>query len=80
MKTLLKRLLLHPQRTLDLEYQHGGDELQDLIMNASSSIKQMVMAKGDGREVGFHDGGCFLKFLKREQINNQTFIAFLNWV
>ena len=38
-----------------------------------------VVAKGDGREVGFHDGGCFLKFLKREQINNQTFIAFLNW-
>ena len=38
-----------------------------------------VMAKGDGREVGFHDGRCFLKFLKREQINNQTFIAFLNW-
>ena len=37
------------------------------------------MAKGDGREVGFHDSGCFLKFLKREQINNQTFIAFLNW-
>ena len=38
-----------------------------------------VMAKGDGQEVDFHDGGCSLKFLKREQINNQTFIAFLNW-
>ena len=37
------------------------------------------MAKGDGREVGFQDGGCFLEFLKREQINNRTFIAFLNW-
>ena len=35
------------------------------------------MAKGDEREVGFQDGGCFLKFLKREQINNQTFIACL---
>ena len=38
----------------------------------------LVMAKGDGREVVFQDGGCFLKFLKREQINNQTIIAFLN--
>ena len=37
-----------------------------------------VMAKGDGREVGFQDGGYFSKFLKRERINNQTFIAFLN--
>ena len=37
-----------------------------------------VMAKGDGREVGFQDGGYFLKFLKRERNNNQTFIAFLN--
>ena len=41
--------------------------------------KVTVMTKGDGREVGFHDGRCFLKFLKREQINNQAFIAFLNW-
>ena len=45
----------------------------------SSEIKKGVMAKGDGQEVGFHDGECFFKFLKREQINNQTFIAFLNW-
>ena len=30
------------------------------------------MAKGDGREVGFQSGGCFLKFLKRERIKNQT--------
>ena len=37
-----------------------------------------VMAKEDGREVGFQDGGCFLRFLKRERINNQTFITFLN--
>ena len=34
--------------------------------------------KGDGREVGFQDGGYFSRFLKRERINNQTFIAFLN--
>ena len=38
----------------------------------------MAMAKGDEREVGFQDGGCFSRFLKREQINNDTFIAFLN--
>ena len=37
-----------------------------------------VMAKGDGREVGFQDGGCFSRFLKRERINNQTFTAFQN--
>ena len=37
------------------------------------------MAEGDGREdVGFQDGDCFSRFLKREGINNQTFIAFLN--
>ena len=30
-KTLLKKLIFLPQRTLDLEYQHGGDELQNLI-------------------------------------------------
>ena len=39
--------------------------------------KIMVMAEGDKREVGFQDGGCFSRFLKRERINNQTFIAFL---
>ena len=37
-----------------------------------------VMAKGDGREVGFQDGGCFSRFLKRERISNYTFITFLN--
>ena len=31
MKTLVKSLFLRPQRTLDLEYQDGGDELQNLI-------------------------------------------------
>ena len=48
--------------------------IESVLPNANT-----VMAKGDGREVGFHDGGCFLKFLKRELINNQTFITFLNW-
>ena len=33
---------------------------------------------GHGREVGFQDGGYFSRFLKRERISNQTFIAFLN--
>ena len=37
----------------------------------------MALAKGDRREVGFQDGGCFSRFLKRERINNQTFISFL---
>ena len=37
----------------------------------------MVMAKGDEREEGFQDGGCFSRFLKRERINNQNLIAFL---
>ena len=32
----------------------------------------VVMAKGDRREVGFQDGGCFTKFLKRERINHET--------
>ena len=30
-KTLFKNLFLPPQRTLDLGYQDGGDELQNLI-------------------------------------------------
>ena len=30
-KTLVKSLFLPPQRTLDLEYQDGGEELQNLI-------------------------------------------------
>ena len=30
-KTLVKSLFLSPQRTLDLEYQDGNDELQNLI-------------------------------------------------
>ena len=37
-----------------------------------------VMAKRYRREVGFQDGGCFSRFLKRERINNYTFITFLN--
>ena len=47
-----------------------------IIINSIHMV--MVMAKGDGRDVGFQGGGCFSRFLKREQINNQTFIAFLN--
>ena len=31
MKTLLERLLLHPQRTLDLENQDGGDDFKILL-------------------------------------------------
>ena len=49
------------------------------IFPLPASASDWVMAKGDERKVGFQDGGCFLEFLKREQINNQTFIAFLNW-
>ena len=30
-KTLVKSLFLPPQRTLDLDYEDGGDELQNLI-------------------------------------------------
>ena len=43
------------------------------------AVIETVMAyKGDGREVGFQDGGCFSRFLKRVRINNYTFITFLN--
>ena len=48
------------------------------ILHPHFSTGFRVMAKGDGREVGFQDSGYFSKFLKRERINNQTFIAFLN--
>ena len=33
-KTLLKSLLSHPQRTLDLEYQYGGNDFKILFSNA----------------------------------------------
>ena len=36
----------------------------------ATKVIPWVMAKGDGREVGFQDGGCFSRFLKRERINN----------
>ena len=41
----------------------------------------LVVAKGDQltSEVGFQDGGCFSRFSKRERINNETFITFLNF-
>ena len=48
-------------------------------MAAIATTALRVMAKGHGRGVlGFQDGGYFSRFLKRERINNQTFIAFLN--
>ena len=55
------------------------DQCGDSFTVAYRDMYKQNMAKGDEREVGFRNGGCFLKFLKREQINNQTFIAFLNW-
>ena len=36
-KTLVKNLFLPPQRTLDLEYQDGGDELQSLITEITAT-------------------------------------------
>ena len=38
-----------------------------ILVNSGIDIGSpvMVMAKGDGREVGFQDGGYFSKFLKR---------------
>ena len=44
--------------------------------NKGLRFAYMVMAKGDRRDVGFQDGGCFSRFLKRERINNLTFISF----
>ena len=54
---------------------HSSPRTHCIFTNSTCS---RVMAKGDGREVGFQDGGYFSRFLKRERINNQTFIAFLN--
>ena len=51
--------------------------LEYLLLWLHQVYQLTVMAKGDAREVGFQDGGCFSRFLKRERINNQTFIAFL---
>ena len=36
-------------------------------------FRQWLKGMGD-----FQDGGCFSRFLKRERINDQTFITFLN--
>ena len=47
------------------------DEVSELQV-----ILSMIMAKGDRREVGVQDGGCFSRFLKRERINNLTFVSF----
>ena len=38
MKTLFKSLLLHPQRTLDLEYHHGGDDSKSNIIQINGHI------------------------------------------
>ena len=45
-------------------------------MRTFLAFNKRVMSKGDRREVGFQDGGCFSRFLKRERINNLTFISF----
>ena len=38
-----------------------------------------VVAKGDGREVGFQDGVYFSRFLKRKKkINNHALLAIVN--
>ena len=41
-KTLVKSLLLSPQRTLDLEYQDGDDELQNLIAEIAEMCDSRV--------------------------------------
>ena len=51
--------------------QESGASGQRLGLRATK-----VMAKGDRREVGFQDSGYFSRFLKRERINNLTFISF----
>jgi hypothetical protein len=38
----------------------------------------MVVVKGDGREVGFQDGGYISIFLKCKNINNQALFAIVN--
>ena len=35
----------------------------------------VVMAKGDRREVGFQDGGCFLRFFKRDNESTTRHIS-----
>ena len=44
MKTLLKRLLLHPQRTLDLEYQDGGDDFKILLCMRDPVLFRSMLA------------------------------------
>ena len=40
-------------------FQRTGSDLSPF-----RAVHFRVMAKGDGREVGFHDGGCFFKIFK----------------
>ncbi len=39
----------------------------------------MVVTKGNGREVGFQDGGYFSRLLKRKKINNHALLAIVNF-
>ena len=42
-------------------------ELSDVQIDGFTKLPNpLVMAKGDGREVGFQDGGYFSRFLKRD--------------
>ncbi len=38
----------------------------------------MVIAKEDGREVGFQDGAYFSRLLKRKKINKHALLAIVN--
>ena len=55
-KTLVKSLFLRPQRTLDLEYQDGGDELQDLIT-------EITAMRDPGLLISVVQGICLLAHL-----------------
>jgi hypothetical protein len=39
---------------------------------------EIVVVKGDGRNVGFQDGGYILRFLKCENINNHALLAIVD--
>ncbi len=41
-------------------------------------LSSMIVAKGDGQEVCFQDGGYFSRFLKRKGINNHALLAIVN--
>ena len=50
MKSPVKRLLLRSQRTLDLEYQDGGDELQNLITEITEMRDPGLFISVGGRQ------------------------------